>query len=159
MLYTLQSYATTDRRIDLRRILTPEALRHLPDLHVQCMSHALTQGYWPKAIAKDQFVKRPQTGAFRAFAADNEPGHLRIPAPTLIIQGKDDVTVFPEATDDLTRQLCARGNVLAYKPIAGADHNGSMKQGGGAALDFIDARFAGRKAENDCRALPKAGKS
>ena len=30
VLYTLQSYATTDRRIDLRRILTPQALRICP---------------------------------------------------------------------------------------------------------------------------------
>jgi hypothetical protein len=32
-----------------------------------------------------------------------------------------------------------------------------MSFGGGLAQDFIDARFAGRKAENDCKALPKAG--
>jgi pimeloyl-ACP methyl ester carboxylesterase len=123
------------------------------------MSHALSQGYWSKAIAKDQFVRKPDTAAFLSFAARNEPGRLRISAPTLIIQGPGDVTVFPEGTDDLARQLCARGNVVAYKPIAGADHNGSMKEGGAAAMDFIDARFAGKKAENQCKALPKAGSS
>jgi hypothetical protein len=65
--------------------------------------------------------------------------------------------VFPEGTDKLARQLCANGNVVSYKPVAGADHDGSMSFGGGLAQDFIDARFAGRKAENDCKALPKAG--
>ena len=158
VLYTLQSYATTDRRIDLRRILTPQALRHLPDLHVQCMSYALTKTYWATAIAKDQFVSKPDIAAFRSFAILNEPGRLEITAPTLILQGTDDVTVFPQATDALARQLCKSGNVLAYKPVAGADHNGSMIRGGGLAQDFIDARFAGKKPENDCKALPKAGK-
>lgn len=157
VLYTMQSYATTDRRIDLRRMLTDEALRHLPDLQVQCMSHALSQGYWSTAIARDQFVAKPDPRAFRNAAARNEPGRLRIVAPTMIVQGTGDVTVFPQGTDTLTKQLCARGNTVQYKTIAGADHNGSMKQGGDAARAFIDARFAGAKAENDCKALPKAG--
>ena len=159
VLYALQSYATTDRSIDLRRILTPQALQHLPDLHVQCMSHALTKTYWSSAIARDQFVAKPDTAAFRLAAAQNEPGRLRIAAPTLIVQGTADVTVIPQDTDHLTQELCRRGNVVAYKPIAGADHNGSMKEGGALALDFIAARFAGHKAENHCKALPKAGKS
>jgi hypothetical protein len=76
----------------------------------------------------------------------------------MIVQGTSDVTVFPEATDAVARDLCARGNILAYRPVAGADHNGSMKIGGAMAQDFIDARFAGKKPENDCKALPKAGK-
>jgi len=159
VLYALQSYATTDRRIDLRRILTPEALRHLPDLQVQCMSHALSQGYWSQAISKSQFIAKPDTVAFRSFAARNEPGQLRIAAPTLIVQGTADITVFPEGTDGLARQLCARGNVVAYKPIAGADHDGSMIEGGATALEFMNARFSGQKPENQCKALPKAGKS
>ena len=104
-------------------------------------------------------MAKPDTRAFRDFVTHNEPGRLRIAAPTLIVQGTDDVTVFPEGTDDLTRQLCARGNVVAYRPIAGADHNGSMKEGGAAALDFIEARFDGKKPDNMCTALPRAGKS
>ncbi|MGV3635517.1 MAG: alpha/beta fold hydrolase [Pseudorhodoplanes sp.] len=158
VLYTLQSYATTDRRIDLRRILMPQALRHLPDLHVQCMTYALTKTYWATAIAKDQFVRKPDIAAFGNFASLNEPGRLKITAPTLIVQGTEDVTVFPQATDALARQLCAGGNVLSYKPVADADHNGSMTRGAGLAQDFIDARFAGKKPPNDCKALPKAGK-
>jgi pimeloyl-ACP methyl ester carboxylesterase len=157
VLYALQSYATTDRGIDLRKILTPEALSHLPDLHVQCMTYALSKTYWATAIAKDQFVAKPAVAPFRKAAERNEPGRLRIAAPTLIVQGTKDITVFPEGTDKLARQLCANGNVVSYKPVAGADHDGSMSFGGGLAQDFIDARFAGRKAENDCKALPKAG--
>ena len=156
VLYTMQSYATTDRRINLRRILTAEALRHLPDLHEQCMTYALTKTYWATAIARDQFVKRPDVATFRRVAALNEPGQLRIGVPTLIVQGTADTTVFPQDTDKLARELCRRGNVVSYKPVAGADHDGAMTQGAGLAEDFIDARFAGKAAGNDCKALPKA---
>jgi alpha-beta hydrolase superfamily lysophospholipase len=123
------------------------------------MTHALTQGYWSTAIAKDQFVAKPSLTAFRDFAARNEPGSLRIAVPTLIVQGASDVTVFPNTTDDLARQLYARGNVVDYKVYPEADHNGSMKLGGDSARQWIDARFAGKPVTNDCKALPRAAKN
>jgi pimeloyl-ACP methyl ester carboxylesterase len=155
VLYVLQSYATTDRSIDLRRILTPQALAHLPDLQVGCMTHALTTGYWSTAISKDQFMPNADVRAFERFAMRNEPGRLRIAAPTMVMQGDSDVMVFPANTNDLTKQLCARGNILAYRTFPGADHDTPMKTGAAQAREWIDARFAGKKAENDCAALRK----
>lgn len=103
-------------------------------------------------------MRRPDFRAFKMMARRNEPGLLRIRAPTMIVQGRDDVTVMPEATDDAARQLCARGNRLDYVPVAGADHDGSMTKGGADALAWIDARFKGLEAASNCKALPKAGK-
>ena len=157
VLYTLQSYARSNSAINLKRILTPTALSHLPDLMQGCMTHALTTGYWSTAIARDQFVRRPDLRAFKAMARRNEPGLLRIKTPTMIVQGKDDVTVMPDATDDAARQLCARGNLLDYVPVAGADHDGSMSKGA-AAQAWVAARFKDVEASSNCKALPKAGK-
>ena len=157
VLYVLQSFAASNRAIDLKRILTPEALSHLPDLQLGCMTRALSTGYWSTAIAKDQFVPKPDIAAFLKMAAQNEPGILRIAAPTLVVQGMADVTVLPKDTDDAVRQLCTKRNVVAYKPFAGADHDGAMTAGAQTARDWIDARFAGKKAESNCQALPKAG--
>ncbi len=158
VLYTLDSYAKTNNAIDLKRILTPQALSHMPDLFQGCMTHALSTGYWSTAIAKDQFVAKPDVRAFLKMAQKNEPGLLRIFAPTLLVQGTADVTVLPGDTDDVAKQLCFRGNDLEYKPLAGADHNGSMQKGGAEALAWIEARFKGDSALKNCRALPKAGK-
>lgn len=158
VLYTLGSYAKTNSAIDLTRILTPQALSHMPDLFEGCMTRALSQGYWSTAIAKDQFVAKPDVRAFLKMASRNEPGTLRIFAPTLIMQGTGDVTVLPGDTDDVAKQLCFRGNRLDYRPVADADHDGSMEKGGAAALSWIDARFKGEWAANNCRSLPKAGK-
>ena len=157
VLYALQSFAATWRDIDLRRLLTPTALVHLPDLQQGCMTHALTTGYWAGAIARDQFLPDADDTALARAAAENEPGGLRLAAPALILQGTADVTVMPEATDILAGQLCARGTRLAYRPVAGADHNGSMVAGEAAAAAWIDARFAGEPAASDCGSLPKAG--
>lgn len=158
VLYVLQSYAKTDPSIDLSRILTPQAIAHLPDLHEQCMTHALSTGYWASAIAKDQFVAKPDLKNFLKMGAKNEPGTLKISVPTLVVQGSADVTVFPATTDALTRQLCAKGNVLSYKVFAEADHQGSMVSGQTAALEWVNARFAGKPASNECSALPAAAK-
>ena len=158
VLYVLQSYATTDPSIDLSRILTPQAISHLPDLQQQCMSHALSTGYWASAIAKDQFVAKPDLENFLSFAAKNEPGALKIAAPTMLVQGTADVTVFPHTTDTLSLQLCAKGNVVTYKVIADADHEGSMVLGKTKALQWIDARFSGKAAANECGTLATAAK-
>jgi pimeloyl-ACP methyl ester carboxylesterase len=157
VLYVLQSYATNYPDIDLKRILTPQAISHLPDLQVGCMTHALTTGYWATAIAKDQFLPKPDLAAFLKAAALNEPGALRISVPTLVQQGAADVTVRPQDTDAMTRQLCANGNDLDYRALPGADHNGSMVAGATYAHEWIDARFAGEKANSNCAALPSAG--
>jgi pimeloyl-ACP methyl ester carboxylesterase len=158
VLYVLRSYAQADPKIDLKRILTPEALSHLPDLFQGCMTQSLTKGYWSTAIAKDQFVAKPDLRAFLKMTRQNEPGHLRIKAPTMIMQGTADITVPPTDTDSLARQLCAGGNRLEYRPVAGVDHDGSMVKGGADAVAYVDARFRGERAASNCRALPKAGK-
>ena len=158
VLYTLGSYAKTNKNIDLARILTPQALSHMPDLLEGCMTHALSTGYWSTAIAKDQFVAKPVVRAFLKMARKNEPGLLRIFAPTLVVQGTADVTVLPGDTDDVAKQLCIRGNDVDYRVVAGADHNGSMQKGGADALAWIDARFRNQRAAKNCRTLPKAGK-
>ena len=158
VLYALQSFAVSYPGIDLRQLLTPAALVHLPDLQQGCMTHALTTGYWAGAIARDQFLPdADDTGLARAAAA-NEPGRLRLAAPVLIMQGTADVTVMPATTDALAGQLCANGARLAYSPVAGADHTGSMVAGEAEARAWIDARFAGTPAADQCGNLPKAGR-
>lgn len=157
VLYTFLSFSKTNPKIDLKRILTPEAIAHLPDLYEGCMTHALSQGYWSKAIAKDQFVAKPDLTAYLAMARRNEPGLIKIAKPTMVMQGTGDVTVLPKDTDTTVQNLCKGGSSVEYRPIPGASHDGSMEKGGADALTWIDARFKGKKAANTCAKLPKAG--
>lgn len=156
LLYVLQSYAEYNPQIDLKRILTPQAIQHLPDLMVGCMTHALMTGYWSTAIAKDQFLPKPELGPFLAVAAKNEPALIKIPVPTMVLQGGKDVTVRPVDTDASVRKLCASGNVIEYKVYPEFDHNGSMVAGAADAEKWLDARFAGKPASSNCSDLPSA---
>lgn len=156
--YVLISYAGTYPGIALDRILSPQALAAVPELYDQCMTHALTQGHWSTAIARDQFLPDSDLAAFLRAAETNEPGQLKIDVPTLILQGDSDVTVFPSATDALAVQLCDGGNQLEYHVVQGADHDGAMSMGAPVALSWMADRFAGTPAASNCEALPKAAK-
>jgi acetyl esterase/lipase len=154
VLYALQSYAQNHPSIDLTKILTREAIAHLPELQIGCMTRTLTDSYFATAIAKDQFLPDPDLSAFHAVAARNEPGDLRIPVPTVVMQGTSDVTVLPNDTDDMVRRLCASGNFLEYRRYPGADHNGSMAAGAADALAWINARFRAEPVSANCPAAP-----
>ncbi|MEG9438126.1 alpha/beta fold hydrolase [Edaphobacter sp. HDX4] len=156
LLYVLESYAKYNPEIDLKQILTAEAISHLPDLMVGCMTHSLTTGYWSTAIAKDQFLPQPVLGPFLTVAARNEPALLKIPVPSMILQGGDDVTVRPVDTDASVRKLCADGNVVDYRAFPGFDHNGSMVAGADDAEQWLGERFAGKPASGNCSTLPSA---
>lgn len=154
--YVLISYATTHPEIALDRILSAEAVAAVPELYDQCMTHALSEGHWATAIAKDQFLPDPDLTAFLDVASQNEPGALKIAVPTLILQGDKDVTVFPSATDSLADQLCAGGNDLEYRVVPGADHDGAMSAGAPVALAWMADRFAGKPSASNCADLPSA---
>lgn len=150
VLYVLQSFARLHPEVRLDRILTAQAIAHLPDLMDGCMTHALTQGYWSTAIAKDQFLRDPELAPLLAVAAPNEPGTLRIPVPTLVVQGLGDVTVLPEHTADAVRGLCGNGSLVEYRTYPGVDHDGSMVSGADHAQAWMAARFAGQPATGNC---------
>ncbi len=155
-LYVMRSYSTYDPSIKLSDILTSEAIAKLPELDIQCMTYALTKTYFATAIAKDQFLAKPKLDALLAKAKENEPGLLKISVPTVIMQGKDDVTVRPVDTDAVAKELCEGGSAVEYRTYPGTDHEGVMKAGADYATTWLKARFAGEKVVSNCDALPKA---
>lgn len=157
VLYVLQSYATTFPQVELARILTPEAMARLPELRVQCMTHALTATSWATAIARDQFRRDAALGPFLAIAALNEPGALTIRSPVMVMQGGADVTVRPQDTDATVRRLCTGAPAQEYRAFPGVDHDGVMASGAEGALGWMRARFAGEPQAGNCAALPRAG--
>jgi len=157
LLFMLRSYAAAYPEIDLARILSAAARAHLPELVNGCFTAPLPKGYWATAVARDQFVPHPDIIAVHRVAAANEPGSLRIAAPTLVVQGTADKIAPPRDTLALVRQLCARRNVVVFAGIPGADHEEAMVAGAGLTHDWIDARFTGvSPVVNECGALVSA---
>jgi alpha-beta hydrolase superfamily lysophospholipase len=156
-MYFLQSAASNHPTIDLSQILTPEALAQLPLTRRECVTPALTEGYWATAIPKDQFLPGADLSVILKLAAANDPGTVHIAAPTYIMQGGADVTVPRVTTDVVARKLCTNDNQLQYRIFPTADHESVVEQGNEEAMRWIRARFTGKPtAISNCSALPLA---
>jgi pimeloyl-ACP methyl ester carboxylesterase len=154
--YVLQSYAAYYPEIALERILTPQAIGHLRDTWEGCIDDALAFGYWAESIPSRQFVTQPDLGLLLKATAANEPGQLRIAAPTLLIQGTSDRTIPPQATDAVARDLCQVGNSVSYQTYSDASHEGVLTAAKADIEAWVDARFAGVKATSNCNEPPSA---
>lgn len=158
-MYVLQSYASNHPSIDLKKILTPQALANLPQTRRDCITKTVSEGYWATSIPRDQFLPRGNLAPLLKVAAANEPNALRIAAPTLIVQGTADDTVLPAWTDAVVRSLCEKGNSLRYTIYRAATHETIVTQAMEEVRDFVDKRFVGAAAPDNCGDLPAAAQS
>jgi len=88
--YALEAYAAYYPQVALERVLAPQAIEHLPDLRRGSIDDALTSGYWVESAPSRQFLSASDLGPVLKALAENEPGTLRIAAPTLLLQGAGD---------------------------------------------------------------------
>ena len=58
--------------------------------------------------------------------------------------------VLPALTQAWARRMCSAGGVVRYENVTGKGHETTAKDSATATLDWIDARFANRRARNDC---------
>src|SRR6185437_11273005 len=155
-IYVLESFASNHRDVKLKKILTPQALAHLPQTLDACITSTVSNGYWATAIPKDQFIPGADMTDVEKIAAQNEPSRLTIRVPTLIAQGTADDTVMPAWTDNVVHALCKNGTPLEYAVYRGATHETVLTAATARMQAWVDARFAGKAAESNCSALPSA---
>jgi pimeloyl-ACP methyl ester carboxylesterase len=152
--YMLQAYAAYYPEIDLKKILTSSAIEHLEDIWDGCIDGAVTFGFWAKSIPSRLFLSHPDLSALLKVVAANEPGTLRIAAPTLLIQGTADQTIPPSNTDALDRNLCQVGNAVSYLTYSDASHEEILSLARRDVEAWVNARFAGANATSNCGAPP-----
>jgi len=156
-MYVLQSFASNHAEIDLTKILTSEAIAHLPQTRADCISKTVSEGYWATAIPKDQFLLGADLSGVLEVAAINDPATLKITVPTLVVQGTADTTVLPSWTDATVRGLCKNGSPVLYTTYDGADHETIVARSADQVSRWIDHRFKGMLATSNCADLPWAG--
>ncbi len=87
------------------------------------------------------------------IASENSPSARPYGVPFLIAQNPDDAIVAANVTQDFARRLCRAGGTVRYVSISGKGHETSAADSKDVTLDWIDARFAGRPAPNNCQTL------
>ena len=158
-MYVLESFASNHPDVDLTKILSPQALQHLPETQQRCVTSLLTSGYWATAIPEKQFKPDANLQPALKVATANEPANLKIKAPTFVAQGTADDTVLPNWTDEVVHALCKRGTPVSYHVYPGAGHEQVVDRSAMDVRSWIDARFAGKKAPDNCSDLPLAAGS
>jgi acetyl esterase/lipase len=89
---------------------------------------------------------RPWSG----FVAANSTSPVSS-VPILIAQTREDPLVAPAVTRQFARRLCSNHVAVRWIDLPGKDHATTARQSAAATLQWIDQRFAGAAAPNDCR--------
>lgn len=97
-------------------------------------------------------VDFPSLSPWRSFVAANSTTPVQT-VPVLIAQTVADPLVAPSVTRSFARRLCANRVRVRWIDLPGKDHATTAKQSATATIDWIDGRFAGAPAPNDCRRL------
>lgn len=84
---------------------------------------------------------------------ENSPSPAAIPVPALIATGTGDVIVAPAVVHDFARRACAQGKTVRYFSIKGGEHATVARTEAQTILGWIDGRFAGQRAPNNCGAF------
>ncbi|MEG8040242.1 alpha/beta fold hydrolase [Sphingomonas sp. LR60] len=104
------------------------------------------------AIAQNS-VRKVDLGRTQPWArlmSENNPSPSAIRVPTLIYTGTDDTIVAPGVVRDFARRACKLGKTITYKMVPGGEHATVARIEATSTLNWIDARFAGRRAIADC---------
>lgn len=104
-----------------------------------------------KGALKGKDIGRIQPWA--RLAAANSVTARSVPGPVLIAQSAEDPVVAPAVTRRFARALCSAGRPVRWVPLPGGDHAHSARDSQQETLDWIDARFAGQRAPDECRAI------
>jgi len=87
---------------------------------------------------------------WRDLLASNTPGTLSPTIPIFLAQGTTDNLVLPNVTEDYMAALCKAGSRVQWYPVQGVGHLFVARDSAAAAINWIEARFAGTPAPNSC---------
>lgn len=103
-----------------------------------------------RAVSKlDLATQQPWARLMR----ENNPSPGAIPVPAMIYTGTGDTIVAPAVVHDFARRACAANKTINYKLVQGGEHATVARIEAQATLTWIDDRFAGRRAPNNCQRI------
>lgn len=94
----------------------------------------------------------PALSPWRDFVAANSTTPVQT-VPVLVAQTVADPLVAPAVTRRFAKRLCANRVRVRWIDLPGKDHATTAQQSAAATIDWIDGRFAGVPAPDDCRRL------
>ncbi len=141
--------------LPLDSVLEPGVERNFEKVGKSCIQSIaqmlrLLRLAWP---LKKAFLKVDPTTlpVWRALMQENSPGTASRGVPVFIAQGTSDKTVRPAITTAYVKDLCAGGTPVEFKLMKGVSHGRAAEKSAFQAVAWMDARFKGKPAPNDCK--------
>ncbi len=136
----IEGASSTTTKLDPGRLLSDAALARYPQVDTKCLDRLgladSLGGLAPSTLLR---TGADLTDLGRAFGEMNPA--LRIRVPVLMLQGLADTTVFPNFTNDLDKELVAKGDAVTYKTYPGVTHGGIVQAANADATAFLKARL------------------
>lgn len=148
--------AESDPRIEPRRVLTTEALKHLGVTRAGCLGvvTAVYSALTGPALVRPRYLTASHLAG---YLARNSTGRRPVAGPILLLQGDADVVIIKSATDKVAADLCRLGTIVDYRTFPGLGHDTIPGQVTGiddgampSILRWIADRFADHPAPSNC---------
>ncbi len=129
--------ANVGAAIALTQLLTPAGTELLASWDTQCFDV-------DPAVAGPYVTGDPATvEPFATLLAANTAGTVASPTPLLLFHGDADATVPIAHNDTLVARLCATGQVIERRVVAGASHGSTIAQARTEGLTWLTGLAAG----------------
>jgi fermentation-respiration switch protein FrsA (DUF1100 family) len=130
-------------------VLTDDAIARLAVMEEGCTAQvfAAFDGLDYDEVAKAEPTDVP---VWREVLEANDPGHVRVDVPLLIIHGEADEQIPVVASQLLFERLCGLGQVVERRTYPGIGHAEVIGPSFDAMFDWMRARVAGEPAATGC---------
>jgi pimeloyl-ACP methyl ester carboxylesterase len=92
----------------------------------------------------------------RSVVLANDPGHVAVKSPLMVVYGTADTFVVPARVHALVDTLCAAGQATELVEVPGADHGTVPGLASATIAQWLTARFANNKPPPNSCAAPSA---
>ncbi|HEY4375686.1 MAG TPA: lipase family protein, partial [Acidimicrobiales bacterium] len=141
-------------KADLSQILTPKGLTRINDVDKGCARQVII-AFASTPASELINGKGASTGEWAKLAQANDPGQVKTPDPTLIIQSQADDTVPITFSATLLKRMCSHGQVAQRIVLnQGMGHTAAAVPAYKTAMTWLMARFQPNPppAMDDCPA-------
>ena len=133
----------------LSSVLRDEAIARLVVLEQGCADEVFAR--YNHLSYED--VARPggtTTEPWKSVLEKNDPGHVRVDSPLLIIHGEADQVIPIEASRLLFERLCGLGQLVERRTYPGLGHGDVIESSFSDMVTWMDDRVAGQPAVTGC---------
>jgi acetyl esterase/lipase len=145
----------------LSKVLHPDAIPVVEKVAADCIRNGVEgmAAFSDALPLRDGFltVKMAAVEPWATIMKDNSPGASRIAAPVFLSQGTSDPVVHAQVTAIYGGVLCAQGTAVRYLLVPDEAHILVAFHTAKEAVEWMNDRFAGKPAPDDCVKDLKAG--